>query len=139
MIKAEELRRGNIVNRQFWNPDPKNEAFAYEACRIHVIKSDNVNIQLKDKTIIAKVNIKNISPVQLSPAILEKCGFETLRSNLDWYYIKIGYMEISINVIDHQVAIDTPKGQIMFYKCESLHRLQNLVYSLTVTELTITL
>lgn len=142
MIKAEELRRGNFVNRQYWNPHPENPGFLYDACQVDVIKSDNVNIRLSDNSIIAKVDIKRISPIQLTPAILEKCGFaDDTYANFskqigDFSYLVVSFKDDActqirehISIADHDISL----------KCEYLHQLQNLYYALTQTELTINL
>jgi hypothetical protein len=78
--------------------------------------------------------------IPLTPELLvEKCGFKYWDN--DWYYMKTNWMELSVNVETGEICIQN-NAQIFSKKhlvCKYIHQLQNLVYSLTQTELPIQL
>jgi hypothetical protein len=129
MIKANDLRLGNWVNRKYWNPEPNNERFSYDAVRVGIIKPMTANLILKGKSIIAKYPIEDLQPITLTPELLEKSGFEKENDywNLEgfkiWHDGK-GFYHINSELLVH---------------IDYLHQLQNLFYSLTGTELEINL
>lgn len=88
----------------------------------------------------------NLSPIPLTPEILEKCGFEVYKDNPYWknpnyvfYHLTIGYESFPIAIVDGEI--------VKYFACEddeyswfgrpiiSLHQLQNLYFALTGTEL----
>lgn len=81
---------------------------------------------------------KTISPLPLSPEILEKCGFEkqaentySLEPDFGCYIAKDGVMFYAL--------IDNESEGHLLTTIKYLHRLQNIVHALTNTELTITI
>jgi hypothetical protein len=120
MIAANELRIGSLIN--------------YEQTT-HVITEIS-------KTLVRHRWVKNqkddyvsdfseISPITLSPEILEKCGFEKANDNFGGYLsplYKVGRIRINDNEWYNSCFYTTVKY---------LHQLQNLIFALTGTELEI--
>lgn len=126
MIDAKELRLGNWVKRRYFNPEPNNERFSYEPCRIEVIKPLVVNIVIKDKSIIGKYPVEQLEPIPLDPDILGKAGFEKCSCG---------------GFIRKELHISKDNGQIHYKGTDlfNLHQLQNLYFSLVGKELEIEL
>jgi hypothetical protein len=112
MINVHELRLGNWVN--IWG-EPNN---------IGSLQSNFWGVFINK---VGEVDFKDISPIPLTPEILEKCGFVLMEGS--WYNL---------------LYID-PVGAGRF-KClysvpylDYLHQLQNLYFALTGKELEINL
>lgn len=75
------------------------------------------------------------NPIPLTHEILEKCGFEGTNckeiSNYEWLVIHIETGEANIDNLQKNIT-----AQIRI-PCKFLHQLQNLIFALTGTELTI--
>ena len=123
MIKANELRLGNWVNYdEPYNGKPNYQQLGFE----YFIMIGN------GKTFA-------ISPITLTPEILEKCGFERLvyedfpEDQLYQYgdgFI-LNYTADGWNLSDHSIT--------KMMKFKFVHQLQNLYFALTWEELTINL
>lgn len=76
-------------------------------------------------------------PVPLTPEVLERCGFKKLNFGKDIYSIRGNGIEISVNPELELVYIETDFGhaRINNLPYPSLHQLQNIIYTLTQTEL----
>lgn len=143
MIDAKDLRIGNWVNREYWNPHPTEPSIELDACLIYSIQSDRVSVRINDKKIIARIPTEKIQPIPLTPEILEKCGF----------YVDIHYGVFNISIYiegfnpftfrlrkgisglmdgEYWVFIS---GGLIPEKIKYLHDLQNLYYAVTKKEL----
>lgn len=149
MIKATELRTGNIVyyntigsiplnNYTFNNPKELCSVCAWDAEKIGVLFIDKaLQTAFKGCTYTANVNL---SPVHLTPEVLELCNFtkigsgtnpdtneeETVFENNDLY----------LSVINNKVFL---KIGITQYPINALHQLQNIYLVLKGNELEINL
>lgn len=119
-MKAQELRIGNyfIVN---WSKE--------------ICKADWMDIRdISDRRIIG-----GVSPIPLTPEILEKCGFErtgNLNPSASRKFYKIGRIIIEHIAGDRiAVYVDSPLEDILIGYQDHLHQLQNLYHALTGEEL----
>lgn len=130
MIQANELRRFNKV---------------YHEGRIFTVKE----VREYDATFLetdAAIEYEDLDAIELSPSILEACGFELLNGIVGQYYIKTDRFLFSfyegkneINIQDIK-PVNTLAQGIADLKIEYVHQLQNLFYWITVgTELSINL
>lgn len=82
-------------------------------------------------------------PIQLTPEILEKCGFAYARKNSSVLQFKIAYNDsdypCSLQVSGSGIQICRSGIGAICAPIEYLHQLQNLYYALTGTELEIKL
>jgi hypothetical protein len=115
MIKANELRIGNWYF-EYGMPRQATALFIYKL----------ESIRIRDKIAI------DISPIPLTPEILEKCGF-VYDGTAHWVK-RISGMNVC-HFPDIETHID---GEPINY-LPSLHQVQNLYFALTGEELTITL
>ena len=95
-MRATELRLGNIENRKYWNPNPRNPDWAIEPCIIHAIGSTTCNVVIKGGEII-KLHHDKIEPVPLTPDTLEKCGFQ--RDSFNAYNLSINHFDRGIKIL----------------------------------------
>lgn len=123
----EELRIGNWIN--------------YMGAAIEVT---GIMSEAHDKRVATKsgfsVSLEDIKPIELTPEILEKCGFEYANANM--YCISVGTFKIYIwlgeegsswldkETEDYSAELDIPR-------VATVHQLQNLYHALTGTDLTI--
>ena len=124
-MKAEELRIGN------WIYDKNNKPQQVDEIKRHIsCERDYAHIILFKGFNFANGYVEDMQPIPLTPEILEKCGFVkeliTGSNNTYWYH----YGELSYNE-SHQGW--WYKGR--FRDIHFLHDLQNIVHSLTQTEL----
>lgn len=119
-MKANELRIGNLITYN-------NEVFA-------VFGFDNSIIKLRAQW---AVSIVNADPIPLTEEWLLKFGFERHWED-DWanpYYILTGW-GICINADNMQPA-EFGFEDVVKYKLQFVHQIQNLYFALTGEELTI--
>jgi hypothetical protein len=138
MIKSNELRRGNLVNRRYWNPHPRTPSYCFDDCVVEIIKPELVNLRLKDNSIIKNYPLEHVSPIELSPSILENAGFKK-KGDDDHLWI---YKDTAICCYFDGVEFCFKYGhdaELVFAACEFLHQAQNLIFSLTGSELPINL
>lgn len=79
------------------------------------------------------MSLDDVSPIPLSPDILEKAGFKYMGygyKNLDHWRFFVSYHQ------GFHVCCE-PEHTVPLCKCEHVHQLQNLYYSLTNQELNI--
>lgn len=116
-MKAEELRIGNLV---YWDvPEKQNVP--------HGVVGIFQN-RLQTQPISLGNSMEEYLPIHLSPEWLERLGFEQYNEGF-W---RIGNSEGWFLTSDGELA----KSLSEFYiRCESVHQLQNLIYSLTGKEL----
>lgn len=149
MIKANELRIGNIVNiisrmSEVHIPvDIPFKVMGIEQFQVHLIQAKEDVLQSPG---YIPIRLSDISHIPLAPEILEKCGFEKNDDAGNWnspehtiYSIK----GMSVGIIDNYIGWYN-QSEDDFYssfypKLTSLHQLQNLYFALTGKELEITL
>lgn len=114
MIPSHELKINNWVNF-FWQNDMPLEFLR--------LCPDEFSVRVIDE------ECKRLSPIPLTPEILEGCGFE--KENV-WFCNR----NIDIKMLDniYEVYINE-----ILTKVQSLHQLQNLYFALTGEELTVKL
>ncbi len=117
MINAKELRIGNYV---------QHEPYPDEIWQIDFKLLESIDLQLVECV-----------GIPLTPEILLNCGFEEYMfySRSDVVY-KFGKYFIAINGWFH-LATSEESAIILNYEIKYLHQLQNLIFALTGTELTI--
>jgi hypothetical protein len=136
MIDIKELRIGNLVNRPFYNPCPKNEGIAYEICTIDFISRNKVNVKIKKNRII-KYNIADLTPVEITEDLLLKLGFElNYNSAISRKFnlkkdCRFDYSFSTVASI-HNSGFRF-KGS--YFDIKYIHRLQNFYFALTNEEL----
>lgn len=129
MVKANELRIGNwmsfhgelaiqvktigesLVNETV-RTDSENRIVSYDGCHVNYLE-----------------------PIQLTPEILRKCGFEKV-SKWDYSLNRLVLHDmLSERDEDMEAYIKAGKENIFLKNIKYLHQLQNLFYSLTGEEL----
>lgn len=99
------------------------------------------------------ISITDLEPIPLTPEILEKCGFS--KSNYpnktivayrldigdDGFKIIVSFVNGKLNnvILEGNGSYDEAGEKELTEICKYLHQLQNLIHSLTGTELTINL
>jgi hypothetical protein len=117
MIKANELRIGNWYF-EFGMPRQATGLLIYKL----------ESIRIRDKIAI------DISPIPLTPEILEKCGFREYGPFSPW--LTLGSFSWSDPA---GISYEIDEESAMLDHIKYLHQLQNLYYAVTGEELTITL
>lgn len=131
MIKPEELRIGNWVNR-LGNPTVINSI------------QKGVEIGYVSTPISGSITTNQIEPIPLTEEILIKAGFEKQQPSFD-ARINIFYQNIEIytyesTLMEGSFYIGQDEDSVLIYSEKMyVHQLQNLFYSLTGTELKIQL
>jgi hypothetical protein len=139
---AIEIRKGNIVKRKYYNPNPSNPTYKYEPCfvksigiaKIHVTESLN----LKYNKLI-KIDYNSIIPVQLTEEWVIKFGF--IKRATDFILGEPIYFEDDNKLFTLLEA--ATGGYLLWHKghsikiCKYVHKLQNLVFELEDKELEI--
>ena len=131
MVQANELRIGN------WVKDNANDYFI-----IRSVSTDRLHpINVTDKIGYAiDCLLSDLSPIPLTPEILEKCGFKLNSISENWEIdLKLQGI-IGLHSEDFSLWIGDKSDSLGFTgglksRCFFLHQLQNLYYSLTGTEL----
>lgn len=127
MINATELRIGNWVEYKISGKDE------WIAAPVFSIKRDTG---------------KHFRPIELTPEILEKCGFKRHGDGLElWFLGEIRVNHCStVTILRPCNAAGESQADVCGYPtlgdkipCKYLHQLQNLYFALTGTELTINL
>lgn len=123
MIKADDLKLGNYVK------------VANEYACITCISQEGISCN-SDTAAYVFEEFDDIDPIPLSPAILEKCGFEQMEAPRIYglaryrYYVDCGWFYV-LSDSDDEVLLND--------EIEYLHQLQNLYYALTTTDLPVNL
>lgn len=127
-MKAEELRIGNIVS------------YKGEPARVTMIGQYGIQALGTDNVINAKFGTPDIEPIPLTPEILEKAGFVKVpkregiyrRGLIQLYHVGVGgtlcYIEYSPEEYCYLHVV-----------IRYVHQLQNLIFTLTSSELPINL
>lgn len=131
-MKANELRIGNWV---YWgiNIVPIKSIHTESVLKDEV----SVYIEVNEKLNHYCVSINEITPIPLTPEILQKAGFSQQFDTLDWdlgYKFQINSHFILLSRNDTFYYIDAINTEV-----EYLHQLQNLYFALIGEELDINL
>jgi hypothetical protein len=131
MIDAREIRIGNWIKGIALGMNHKVDVFFFHELYHHEESGDSSMLDY-------------YSPIPLTPDILGKCGFvyDELYFSNGKYGIDPRFNTFFITGHFHNVEYghDSNVPQIVYLsKCDSLHQLQNLYFSLTHTELEIKL
>jgi len=154
-LLAGDLRVNNIVrlNNLEYHPE-----FNGRLCIVQGVQANNANgcvvwlrvagdLPIHEKIVsnICQL-IEYVAPVELTPEILEKCGFErkfNYASNRNSFHVSSKGRDFALEVIDeNQWSFYQINNVGMIHRLASLqylHQLQNLYYTLCGTELNINL
>lgn len=127
-MKANELRIGNWVNFTYKHKGEYNS----RACRV-IGLDDAGQILVLDKGLTLELR-GEAQPIPLSPEVLEACGFakdEQANGDVIWFRASVQYIYPKSGH-PHFMHYGYP---ISSQRCQSLHQLQNLYFSLTGEEL----
>lgn len=142
MIKANELRIGNLVHRN----DYPNDVYRLRSIsddRVHAINT--VEMDGNNPMYASDCTLSELEPIPLTPELLEKCGFVMLSLH---EYALPGNHFFSVQIMGGWTdKILSPGARYRIYKgaagaicnIEYLHQLQNGFYFLTGAELTLSL
>ena len=137
MIQANELRIGNLVNYTCSCNEVypvKVKMIEYESCIHGEDLSENYFCKKCGQNFY-KLSFDFLSGIPITEDILLKAGFE---KNGSYKEIKLNQVSITIKLLDGEYFLVDASGWYgkgFIY----LHSLQNLIYALTGTELTINL
>jgi hypothetical protein len=134
-VTANELRIGNLVNHSIFGN-----------CKITALDYEMICIQRNDKDIKEWFYTEEYEPIPLTEEWLLKFGFEFRNTNKQYGW----YLEVSKNRVltwchSKEISLDFDledydyNNTLFDFNCEYIHRLQNLYFALTGTELTIKL
>ena len=136
MIQANELRIGNI----FWENYGGYKVITAIGCNSVGDMKNTVSARGIGFTLSGQYDCDAISPVLLTPEILEKCGFEKANDRYG------GYLSPVFNSGRIRLSWYSETDDDWYWyngcwntKIKHLHQLQNLYFSLTGEELTINL
>lgn len=135
MINKSELRIGNIVQ------DTGFRVTSY--CTIEELGRWIARLHSITEDIPLALEYAKITPIPLSPELLEACGFELVEGIVGQYELRtdrfyFSFYEGKNDIMIHDMKqINTLARGIADLKIEYLHQLQNLVYDLTGAELSI--
>jgi len=118
MINANELRIGNLIK------SPNGEVF-----KVDNIQVNSINQRIDGDGVAGSYFLSGFTGIELTPEVLEKCGFEKER-----HYVVKGSIYVFEN---NYVALYPEEGreEINLPHIKYLHQLQNLVFALTGNEL----
>lgn len=127
-MQSSELRVQNLVKR-------KSDGLIYKVVEIleYTVTIVPINGESYFKT-KDRVIFEDIEPIPLTPEILEKAGFKQAISNDKIWLLRIG----DTNLMLRDGEAWSYVGPIPL-KINYVHQLQNLIFALTGTELTINL
>lgn len=124
-MKAQDLRLGNLV------------LFRGKICKVTTLSGDIIRVSEPEVGIIEQAYAK--SPIELTPEVLGWCGFKKAMNGLFCKTIGMVYA-LRLRPSEDGVYSLEDLGQLIpNIAIEYLHQLQNLYYSLTGEELTISL
>lgn len=130
MIKPEELRIGN------WIMDRGSKMWQIHSWECYNKVADAPPLLHYDTS--GKMYghplteyVEYLQPIPLSPAILDKCGFEKL--NFGWNKGDFGLFDFNYGTGELNLRLNACECPLPYIKY--LHTLQNVYYSLTGTEL----
>lgn len=129
MIKATDLRIGNLVHYKFFNPEPNNERYCFAEVEVIGFLKNQFYFNFKGRKEVNKVT--NLHPIPLTEEWLVKFGADVYKfdnGQPNQYRINDRLYVIRDGVItDYGTSVKLPY----------VHTLQNLYFALTGEELTI--
>lgn len=140
MINANELRIGNL----FYKIDRSNTVHLPIEIPLKVLEINmfNVSACLADENpammkTIPVISISDLSPIPLTPEVLEKCRFVQVRGNIFYRFFDYNEFRVFIHKETDSVFMHY-KGNTVNDSVNNLplHRLQNIIHALTNEELT---
>lgn len=130
-----ELRIGNIVGRQYVNPNPGGTTLEIEPCFVNEICKSAVNITVSLKNNYrVKVPCNLLHPIPITQWWLEKFGFNHIEINGfgGWFRKNIIFVIIEKEIPCVELHLGEERIPI---EIEYVHQLQNLYYAITGKEL----
>jgi hypothetical protein len=134
-IKAGDLRIGNYIIRDGIDYDAGGDKFRDREGDEIVVVADISAHTINQ----GSIPLDHCSGIELSPEILEACGFENTHPK-SWYLSWESY-ELQYSLDDKELGILSPNGcttgHTVYFPCGYLHLLQNIYFFFTGTELPI--
>jgi hypothetical protein len=152
-LQPRELRIGNLLRDKISKTELKVIGLAEENISTYVIDGDKFPLkngwEIEPIPLTDKFPLKNgweIEPIPLTEEWLLKFGFKFRNTNKQYGW----YLEVSKNRVltwchSKEISLDFDledydyNNTLFDFNCEYIHRLQNLYFALTGTELTIKL
>lgn len=141
MIKANELRLGNLVTDEFYST-------FNTIITVNSINSKGINLNIEDDGNFSELADRWIEPeyefnqlfgIPISPEILQKFGFDM---NPNWYkydgaiaVLDLGYLYLAMGVMGRYVTLFQNDNTSTGKNIEYLHQLQNLFFDIKDKEL----
>lgn len=125
MIQEKDLRIGNWVEWVF--PNRNNQPNKYQFCQVESVRDKIVGV------LGSAYGYDQIRPIPITPGILKNVGFSKIS---ELYTISIGKEDLDIWLDTMEVKIS---DKFIGIKCNYVHQLQNIYFSLTNEELSIQL
>jgi len=154
----DDLRKGNLVGRRFFNPNPANPQYEIERCIVSSVGEVKVNVTSSvRRNEILKMDTDSLFPIEASETLLFDLGFEVFAGKvMSTYSINVSKNEMEFKTItlslekgNTYVAIrqgsnESPRHEddlVTVFNSDYhgnlyIHWLQNLYFLLTQEELT---
>ena len=134
MIKARELRIGNLIMLETDNFDFKDTIF-----RLNNVGQYRCTMSEINKSAFITKNTKFLKPIPLTEEWLLKFGFgvDNDYDNTFFNNVALEQAVITYSTTYRLFTLETDGGDEIQIKCEYVHSLQNLYFALTNEELTI--
>jgi hypothetical protein len=133
MIKANELRIGNILNYT----GKGNAAYPSGIVAVNEVLSDGINLSMGDSTVY---EFELLQPIPLTPEILEKVGFEKDHNTSFFKYpLPLSIAKLSVNPDNGTVWLRKNGNSLNPIDVKYVHQLQNLYFTLSGEELEVNL
>jgi hypothetical protein len=132
-MKANELRIGNIVNCEYYNPNPNNIGFELEPSMITLIREKTCNFKIKGGSKF-DTNIENgsIKPISLTENLLIKTGFKPIEVGGFGGWFENGIIRILHEKGYFIVEAFSMNKYVWLVNIKFLHHLQNLCFDLDI-------
>jgi len=134
MIQNKELMFGNIIGRQYVNPNPKGQSLEIEPCIVCDIKETSilVTVGLNDN-LKMRLNNELLFPITTNEYWLTKLGFQKQsKKNHDYKHKKYSYLRVCLCGDNRHRLITRMADELTEEPiCEFVHQLQNLFFCLT--------
>jgi hypothetical protein len=133
-MKSTELRIGNLLHYQYFNPKPRNPSFELATVIVVRILKDIVYYKHPNRNKVHKQKVSELKPIPLTEECLLKMGFDKAING--WFCSK-EYLWLRQNKLNNQwFAGVNGIGDIDCKRIDYVHCLQNLYFALTGEELT---
>jgi len=134
MIKANELRIGNLVNV----PRPDQSPFRIDEIEHLYETQGKVGQHVMKGCHPLTWYLENLSGVPLSEEILERCGFEWINDQTGCCF-KRANVYMYFDYKDHSLSANFGHIEQLDVSIKYLHQLQNFIFALTGEDLTLKL